>query len=735
MSSLAEQIRVLRDWVKEHTPLAYGKEKPEPAVAVQHKNTDLNEDAAEIGRKLLAAAMADRVAYEPAPDAGVQLHKDALREAPPNPEAVDKNDAPLYHLDSHQARYMLEVLSPYSPSILTQSEGHGLGLAGHELKSCIFPQTPLSRFNDKLKKQLGLDGQLLYRKLSFELDAARNNPELYNTSTPVVQKIQRGVQVYAEGRTADALTILETIRNEDPHNKLVSYVLSNIFYHRAAHGHRKFLPQAREEGKKAATGIDKIKPEITNRFRYNYIALDGYFGLERQIEIIRDFGFFNAIPAEDAPEVEHAHYIKSMVYLSLTNPDEWSNVEIEAITQMAESYIGGGLLFALFFEKKCLPAIFSDNADITAHFEPLQHILHALQLLQYHLNNYKQTIAEHFAENIEQTPPEYWTIHRRLMVLAAKNLPTPDLFMFLANTTLDGKHYTPTENLDRLLREAELQLGDYWACWIHKINQYAQFYAPLTLPDALAVKEQGVLPKVLLALDELRREEKKLIDTDKWSLSSHYQPKYTYESLAEIGIGHAFTLMSFTPKVPTLKNHYQMWGAVMPSALLPSDIIEGRAKAGGFASIQEIAAALDGAHKILTDPEYGMAAQQKKAWQTYLKMQSQAENSKHGNGRFNELLAEIWWFLLLVVPGALVAFTMVAASNSLQSGVRIFIMVLATAVLLGGGALVLQRSKQMNLKNRQTRQGGSANHRAEPHAETHPDDDDDVSLQDLAGKN
>lgn len=724
MSALKDHITLLRTWARKHTEASFGKEGAPAPTELINTHTDIGEDAAEIGRKILSAAMADRCAYEPTPDSGFQIHPETLGDVLKSPKATNSDGASLYNLDTPQVQYMLEAITPYSTALRERSAHYGLGVASHKLQSSIYPQTPLSRFGDKAKKDMGLDGQLLFRKLWAELETARYKPDRYNTNTPMVQKIQRGVQVYADGRIADALTILKNARNEDPHNKLTSYVLSNVFYHRAAHGHRKYLPQAREEAKKAATRIDKIGCQITDRFGYNYIALDGYFGPDRQLEILRDFGAITP-PDVDASEEAHACYIKCMAFFSLTKSEDWTEKDIAYIRQMALEYVGGGLLFTLFYEKKCLPHIFSDNSDIATHFDPLREVMLILRGVQHNLNEYRLALSEYFAENIEMSPPKYWTINRRLLRTAAKGMPTPDIDMFLANTSLNGKHHTATESLNLALRESGLQVGDFWSLWISKLNYSAKYYSPKALPHKLAIEEAEILPKAVLALEDLRRAEARLIDQERWSLSSHYQPKYTYENLAELGLGHSFTSVSFAPKNESLKNHYKIWGAVLPTGLLPSEIIEARAKAGGFADVAEIATALDGAQKILKEPEYGLIANQNKAWKIYLEMQDRVE--KNGDGGFKELMAEVWWFIL-VIPVAILAFMLVASSNSIASGARTFSIILIALVILGCGITIAHRSGQIKQRRAARRP------EAKPPSDHDDEEGEDMSLQDLAGK-
>ena len=727
MSALKEQINVIKNWARENTGQIKDVE-PTPDVKLDNRPTDLGEDAKDIGRKILSAAMADRCAYEPTQDPGFQLHPETLPAVLENKDAKNEEGEALYNFEATQVQYMLETLAPYADELKKLGEVYSLGIGEKRLTTTIYPQVAQSQFDAKRKATLGLDGQLLYRKLMGELDTARNTPDSYNTNTPMVQKIQRGVQVYSEGRVSDALTILENARKEDPHNKLTSYVLSNIFYHRAAQGHRKFLPQAREEAKRAATRIDKIDKAITDRFGYNYIAIDGYFGPERQLEVIRNFGQL-VPPAEQASEEAHAQYIKTMVYLSLTPATDWTEKDIAIIEDMALEYVGGGLLFAVFFEKKVLPQLYTDNNDTTEMFKPLANIILLLKGLQHNLNEVRRAIREHFAENVEQLPPDYWTINRRLMRVIATTLPAPVLDMYLANTSLSGNAFTETENLDRALAEQELEIGPFWNLWIEKINFASKSYSPKVLPHTMAIKEGEILQKVALALEDLKRAESRILNQDKWDLSHLYQPKYNYESLAELGLGHAYTSASFAPKNSVLAAHYKLWGGVLPTGILPSEIIIERAKEGGFANITEVIAALDGAERLLKEPEYGLAANQEKGWQLYLNKQDIAD--KNNGGIFKELMSEVMWFIL-IIPAAILAFMLVANSSSMASGSRTFSIIFIGAVIMGCGLVIVYRSSQIQARRSQRRVADDTHMMGD--GDDHHDDDEDVSLQDLAQK-
>ena len=320
------------------------------------------------------------------------------------------------------------------------------------------------------------------------------------------------------------------------------------------------------------------------------------------------------------------------------------------------------------------------------------------------------------------------------MRLAAKSLPIPDLYQFLSNTSLDGEHYNETNDLDRDMRERELQIGEYWDLWIRKLNYASKVYAPRCLPDELAIQEQEILPKAVSVLEDLRRAEAKLIDDERWGLSSHYQPKYSFENLAEVGLGHTYTSASFAPQNPILKNYHKLWGAIRPTGLLPTEVLVGRANAGAFTDISEVATLLEGGMKIINDAEYGIVAHQKKAWRTYQEMQNKAEGTKHGSSNISELISEVLWILLFVIPGAIIAFLLVAASDSMASGARMMLMVITSSILAGAIIFIIYKSKSIGQKKAEIAHFDMPEAAAPGATPSADNDDEELSLQDLAGK-
>ncbi len=725
---------------KQHS--AYVKRRTaQPIAGIENIPTELPEESIAIGRMLLAAVQVDRVSYIPTEDPRIQLHRDTIKtleshspaddeiEENEELESLKKDDLtpPPPDLSAPLTQFILRAIAPLPSSINEKQHTTGLCLAGLNLKSEFFPKTALSRFDNTTKEEIGLDGQLLSRMLSHETDLARANPSDYQTTTITVQKIQRAIQVYQEGRAADSLTILKNIRNEDPHNRLLSFVLANILYHRTAHGNNKFLPEARQEGKKAASDSKKFNANILRRFKYHYIATDSAFAPDKTISLLREHALYKIPEIQELDNDDYIIYVKSMILLSMTNHNKWQKEEIIAIKEFAECALGGGLLYCLFFEQKILSLLFNEKEDTRILFEPLKEVQETIRIIQNNLASFHETISKNTLEDEKKNTAHMWTINKHLLQECIKHIPIPELSDILTNTSLDGRQYGPTETLDRILREKELKIGEYWPLWVAKLNFKAASFMPESIPNWLVIDEKPVLEEYEKALAELKQEETKIIDKEKWSLSHYYQTPFNYENLMEVGIKRSFTQTTFAPMAPSLKSHYQVWGVGRPQGLLISDIIEQRARAGAFASTREIQAAFEGAYELLYDKTYGIKERQNKAWKRYTNMQDKSQQASTNNQDYlQKLFAEMWWFFLIIIPASLAAFAITASSDTFEQGAKTFILVIIVSVLISGGFLAIRKGRSIS---------SSLKSYAEDIMDNDPDygqTDSNTSLQDIA---
>ena len=672
-----------------------------PNFAPKAGQIALTEVGSFIAKRILAATHVDVFAYEPTPDPGIQLHPKCLQSAAANRHVGGSRK----DLSKSLVRYMVKTIEPLAPEIQEKCDTTGCFLLDIDLRSAYFPQKEKSIFDQQTKDKMGLDNQLLFRFLHAELDSARDNPEAYHSSSKVVQSLQRIVSMYAQGNIANTMTAFQTLQGESPNDKLVSYITAHIYYHRTTHGHSQFLPKARQEAKKATAGHDKINPHVLTRFRYHLAALDAGFSKERLLELLSSHELLTPPEHQQADSTSFAFYIKSMVLLSQTDIKDWSDREVKAIKQLAEGVIGGGFIYNAFFFEKLEGYLFNNKDDVSQTFAPLLSIHETFTALEEGLSNFGEARAE-LGEVKEgaKTPAYRWTVSQEMFKKCLANMPIPTFEDILINTSLNAEMFTPTEQLDRQLREQGLMVGPYWPLWLGKLIPTKEIYAPNNIPDQVVKMELQFLSDIEDLLASLKEEENQRIDHEKWQFTHPYQTHYSYDRIISAGIGRTYTNLTFAPQNAILKSHYELWGSDSPKALLYSDIIAEKAENAGFAGIKEIMGVFDGVLKIMGDAEYGLKAKQKYAWEAYLQQQNAPKGggaSAHAGDYLQRLLSELWWFFIFVLPGAFAAFILVASSGGFSSGIKIFLsvmIVLGFAIALA--VAVFQGSKIEKTRDR-----------------------------------
>lgn len=736
MSQFKEDLLKLRQKIRDQFEDKIGKKPIVPTFAPKAAPTTLSDAGQAVVQRLLAATQVDVFAYEPTPDPGMQLHpKSVANMASTQAPSADKKD-----LTKPLVRHMLKTIEPLDAALKEKCDTIGCFLMETDLRSGFFPKNEKSIFDQQTKEKMGLDNQLLFRLLHAELDNARDNPEAYQTRSQVVQKLQRVVSMYAQGNVANTMTAFQTIQGEHPNDKLVSYVAAHIFYHRVNHGHSQFMPKARQEAKKATAGHDKVNYNVLTRFRYHLTALDASFSKERLLDLLNAYDLLTPPEHQQADSASFAFYIKSMILLSQTDSAKWSDKEINAIGKMAEGVIGGGFIYNAFFFEKLEKHLLSGGDDVSQTFEPLLAIHETFTAVEEGLKSFKQARAELGEKKEEGSISGHrWTISQEMFKKCLAYMPIPTPEDILMNTSLNGEMFTPTEKMDRAMREQELMVGPYWPLWLGKLIPNKDIYAPNNIPDEIVKMELQFLPDFEELLGSLKEEENNRIDHEKWQFTHPYQTQYNYDRIVSAGIGRTYTNLTFAPQNTILKSHYEVWGSDAPKGLLYSEIIEKKAEAGGFAGIKEIMGAFDGVLKIMGDAEYGLKAKQKQAWEDYLQQQnitSGGGGSASTGDYLQRLLSELWWFFIFVIPAAFAAFILVASSSGLSGALRIFMGVLIVIGFIIALTVAFYQGSKVEKTRDKTRVhlDEDGNPIAPAEGESHQDEEGGMSLKDLSEK-
>lgn len=695
MGRFKDDLLKLRQKIRENYDDKMLKKVIVPEYVPKTSPFEFSEGASALAARINAAVEADIHAYQPTPEPGFHLHPaNVANVAGPLASATNKSDVtkPL-------VQHMVRAIEPLPAELAGKQEALGCFLAEVELRSSYFPKKEKSIFDQHTKEKMGLDNQLLFRFLHAELDLARHKPEVYQTETKVVQQLQRIASMYTQGNVSNTMTAFQTLQGEHPNDKLVSFVAAHIFYHRATHGHSQFLPKARQEAKKAAAGHEQYHPAILTRFRYHLTTIDAFFGKDRQLDLLRDYGLLTPPRQQHQDNPELAFYLKSLVLLSRTDVRLWTKKEVSAVKTMAQEVIGGGFLYNVFFFSKLQDILFNQNDDVSEMFSPLLEVHVAYAGIESGLESFREARkAQEGIHEGEKSANYRWTVSQELFKKCLAHMPTPDEEDVLMNTSLNGEMFTSTENLDQAMREQEMMIGPYWPVWLGKLIPKEEIYAPNNLPDQVAGSEAQFLPEFEVLIETLKGEENNRIDQEKWQFTHPYQAQYSYDRIVSAGLGRTYTKLTFAPQNPVLRNHYEVWGSHSPKGLLFSEIVNQKAEEAGFASVKEILAFFDGVLKLLGDADYGLAAKQKKAWEDYLKRQEALKSGGASSGAgdyLQRLLAELWWFFVFVIPGSLASFLLVSSSGGIPSALKVFVIIVISLVFVGALGVALHKGSKI----------------------------------------
>ena len=635
---------------------------PIPAYTPRLEAYPLSPGVVALVKQFQAALKVDTLRYIPTPDPGVHLHPDSLRSA--------ENTLDPAAFKSPLAAQLLASCAPLPQELSEKQKTFGAALAEINIRSELFPQSRRSRFSPEHAQQLGLNGQLLYRLLSDELEAARQDPDAFQTPVAMSQKIQKALGVYLDGRAKDALVLLSSQSKDAPHNRMLAFMRMQMLFARVYAGQTKLLPEARDEAKKATLQTDNETSSQLLRYRYHHCTTESYFDADRAAQLLTHYNLCQ-LPAPEASPEEQGIYVKSMLLLAQLGSTYWTQSHIEAIAQMATAFKGGGALYVAVFQPLVLPLLADPKAEQYAPLNKLEINLHTVAA---RLERVRQNILDNYEPDgtLHNGPKRLWTISNKAMQRIVAHLPLPTLSDLLMDTSLDGQQLTATPHLDQQLREHGLQLSSYWGLWFQKTAINPEALEATVIPDEASLHEASLLPEYEQLLTELRRVEDGLIDAKRWELCHFYQASFSYDRLAEAGLGQLFTAHTFTPETPTPKKYYKAWSMDLPEALRPSQVLETRAKNGSFADIYEIQTLFNGCAKILEDPKYGIAARQQAAWEKYRNLQDkQKQAAGRARGAYIQtLMLEFWWFFFAILPASVLIFMVIASSKTLESGLR-----------------------------------------------------------------
>lgn len=528
-----------------------------------------------------------------------------------------------------------------------------------------------------------------YHILEKEIQYAEALGNLVMSPLATLQRMKKAQQAFVQGRLAEAVTVLKTAKREDPKNRGLSFVISQLYYYRVHQGLTEFLPEAREEGFKSGVQDDNLPFSKQLYYRYHSMASERPFSAERCLGMLREYQLLSpeAIEGEEGFVAHEKFHLYSWVVLSTIPPHLWNEFEIKSLISLTEKSIIGVPFYLHFFH----PHVLSQLEEENENFLPFQKLTKKINKSHQAYQEIILPLNSHFNLQTKlplDSPPLLWTVQNRYLKIFLEAAPIPSFDEILLHTSLDGRRFLEDAPPTHQLKNKGLTETNYWHTWAISIACDAENRAN-RIPTAQVLKESRILSQFTHVLEALRTEEAAQLDYRRLEKAKKYFAEYTLQQIKNfVEDTPTSTSMRHGPRAVYQKIYHRQWqhaGYQFPSLF---EMVNTIATAGAFADVYEIYTALDLIEKnILTSPENSPKARLEKAWDAY-QMQEygvKPENRAGGSGLEKALMEHFMnagWFYLFVVPSAAITFIVVFAAGDIQSALKL-------VLFLGGGALFI----------------------------------------------
>jgi hypothetical protein len=470
-----------------------------------------------------------------------------------------------------------------------------------------------------------------------ELQTHSNDPSLLgHTGATIMPRLKQAQQAIYMDRMQDALTLLRTAYKAHPHSHLLLYLLSQFLYLMHTLGHQGMLSEARELAQKSLIATDKITDERLLRYRYRAIVTELGHDPERTLNWLRDTALLNPafLKSKHHLAAGQGIFLQAWAMLGEIPVALWGETEYAHIKHLVTATPGGAMLYIYYLRTPLLDfaATHKDPPPLVARLEKY---LATARLLYTH-------IAEPLAQLAKLPATLPWTIRTRYARALATVAPTPGFDHVLLHIALDGYSIVPGFPGPQL----RVALGDnnvsYWSLWAGCLSPERETRLSHLMPAAETLEDHELLQELNQLLPSLRQLEQKLVKPG-WNEILPWMPRWQLDHLLALGIGSNKPRNRFSPSLPPYSTYYRRWSEPVPVGTLPSDLIAENARNGGFASLFEVLAALEGGARLVIDPVHGLIPAQKRA----LAAARKANPKKFGNLNYDTPSSPVMRMLFL----------------------------------------------------------------------------------------
>lgn len=539
--------------------------------------------------------------------------------------------------------------------------------------------------NEKLPSQFKFEDMSqadinLFKVLYGELEYATENMAALGYNIAVINKMKTAVESLGFGRTNDALTVLRTAKKNAPNNRSISFMLSQIYYYKVAHGSNEMLPEARGEAKKASLYSEEVNKAQLNQYRYSYVMHESNYDQSKSLNLIRDYYLLNpeSLTEGRGLGVHDGIHLKTWVLLSTMDPGLLTSYEVESILSITLTAATGVNFYLNVIRPQILMRL-SDKDD--AVVKPLYKIEEMLAKSYQHYAEIVDTIQQNFDAHGNLMPQsEYvWTLEHRYVNLLLKAAPIPRFDEIYLYTSLDAKRHSAEAYPNRAMAAMGLSNVNYWQVWSLAITAVEGKGGARTLPVKRLIPYAEIYRKFDRLLEALQEYEKEVVPDEKWELIEKYMPDYEYSVFPLVAAGpDAFQ----TPSNPYYLNFYRQWVTHKPKGPLPSELIKTYADNGHFIDPDEVIAAFEGIARVISDDVHGLKTRAKEALKQCLKDKKNASADKAKDMLRDSHFKDYWWLYAIVLPLSVLTFFIVFGSGGSSSGLMMLIL-----IVLGAGGL------------------------------------------------
>jgi hypothetical protein len=517
---------------------------------------------------------------------------------------------------------------------------------------------------------------LLYNRLAHQTALLSDPDHSLEVPLGILQRIKQALSAIAQGRAVEGYRILKTARQLDVRSAALAFFISQLAYYRAHQGARDFLPEAREEGYRAASAIDALPAESVQYYRYIQVCCERALSEQRAIELMREHYLLSPetlAGSEGGMLGRDGIAIKTLLLLATIDMSHWTRFEFSSLADIAKHTCGGLVFYIALFRPKIRERQQGGQELI---FEQQSELEHQLTLLYQSYEAVRQSYRTEFNTStglprMAGTLP--WCVQARYLQVLLKAGPLPTFGEILWHISLDGRRVIAQGYPNNALMKAGISHITYWQAWNIALRPSASERRE-RIPCVEVARMGQALHLCGILLDEIMVEENAQVSFNKWQLAEPHLAPITYNQLCNMRRKVAVPEGLLGPRDPFYKPCYRTWLPLNPAAKRASDLIRVLAQNGSFSDIYEAVDALTAAAQLLNDPVYGLVPRVEEALRTRVHGTLDGYPNNHGDKSglgISNHFSEFWWFYFLVMPTAVLTFITIVAMGTYASGIKL----------------------------------------------------------------